>query len=536
MLAVLAMLAAACSGPPAAPPLERGSAEAAVPATPTLPPSTSPPSSAAPSTTATTAGPAGGPRPGGVLRMGIEDPGSFDPVAISPADQAGLVVADLLFDGLTAQGPDGTPVPALAASWQPSADLRTWRFTLREGARFGDGSPVLGSDVAFSLTRMKARGRTDPAGGALAGVEVTAPSAREVVVTVDRPSAEVPALLSSPLYGVVPQVAASSDGFGASPVGSGPFRVAARQGPVVKLRPAPGVDPLLDGVDLHLFPDDADAYRAWVDGALEWSQVPATAMADAEARAGDGGFVPFPAMLYLGFNLRSPSLDDVRFRQAVVAAVDRAAVVGAAYGAVVTPRAALVPAGVPGAVDDACGGPCAHDPVRAHALVEQAFPDRQVPELPLDYDEGASQEALARAIQQSLAEAGIPSAPRGRPAEEFATFATSGGQGLFRLGWVGVWPSPDAWLTPLFRSGGTENAVGLADEEVDAAIDRARAEPDAARRAALWGEAERLVMARFPVVPLGQFRTATVFAPTVQGLVPRGDGTFDATVVWLRPR
>jgi ABC-type transport system substrate-binding protein len=319
-------------------------------------------------------------------------------------------------------------------------------------------------------------------------------------------------------------------------VGSGPFRFAAREGSVVKLRPADGVDALLEGIDLHLYADDADAYRAWVDGALDWSQVPATAMADAEARAGARGFVPFPAMLYLGFNLRSPSLEDARFRQAVVAAIDRAGVVRAAYGSAVTARAALVPAGVPGAVDDACGAPCGHDPARAHALVEEAFPDGRVPELPLDYDEGASQEALARAIQEDLAAAGIPSTLRGRPAEEFATFATSGGQGLFRLGWVGVYPSPDAWLTPLFRSGGAENAVGLADEEVDAAIDRARAEPDAARRAALWAEAERLVMARFPVVPLGQFRTAVVFAPHVQGLAPRGDGTFDPTLVWLRAR
>lgn len=529
----------ACAGPPPAPPLQRGSAQALPSTSPSssAPPSSSPSSSAGGpgSSTATSGGgPAG--RDGGVLRMGLEDPGSFDPVAASPADQAALVATDLLFDGLTAAGPGGQPVAALAASWQPSEDLRTWRFTLRQGARFSDGSAVTGGDVAFSLTRMAARGAGDPVATALRGMEVSSPSAGEVVVTVDRPSAEVPALLSSPLLGVVPQVGASASGFAASPVGSGPFRVAGREGAVVHLRPAEGVDAHLEGIDLHLFADDAEAYAAWVAGDLDWSQVPSTAVGDAEARAGARGFVPFPAMLYLGFNLRSPSLEDLRFRQAVLAAVDRATVVRAAYGTAVTPRAALVPAGVPGAVDDACGGACAHDPRRARSLVEAAFPDGRVPELPLDYDQGSAQEALARAIQADLAEAGIPSTLRGRPPEEFATFATSGGQGLFRLGWVGVFPTPDAWLTPLFRSGGAENAVGLDDDEVDAAIDAARAEPDPARRAAAWAEAERLVMARVPVVPLGQFRTATVFSPRVQGLVPRGDGTFDATAVWLQPR
>jgi ABC-type transport system substrate-binding protein len=533
----VATLAVACAGPPSAPPLERAApGDGTLPSTSqvTAAPSTAPAPGGGPGSS--TSSPPAGAEPGGVLRMGLEDPGSFDPVAASPADQAALVAADLLFDGLTAAGPDGAPVPALAASWQPSEDLRTWRFTLRQGARFSDGSAVTGGDVAFSLSRMAARGAGDPVATALRGVEVSAPSAGEVVVTVDRPSAEVPAVLSSPLLGVVPQVAASAPAFAGSPVGSGPFRVAGRDGAVVHLRPAEGVAANLEGIDLHLYADDADAYAAWVAGDLDWSQVPSTAVGDAEARAGARGFVPFPAMLYLGFNLRSPSLDDVRFRQAVLAAIDRESVVRAAYGTAVTPRAALVPAGVPGAVDDACGSACSHDARRARALVEAAFPDGRVPELPLDYDQGASQEALARAIQSDLAEAGIPSTLRGRPPEEFATFATSGGQGLFRLGWVGVFPTPDAFLSPLFRSGGAENAVGLADEEVDAAIDAARAEPDPARRAAAWAEAERLVLARAPVVPLGQFRTATVFSRRVQGLVPRPDGTFDPGAVWLQPR
>lgn len=539
-LVVAALLAvpvgAGCGGPPDAPPLERGAAVAPPTSSDTAPgsPDGSSSTTVAPGT-ATTRGPAadGEPTQGGVLRMGIEAPPSFDPADIPAASQSGLVVADLLFDGLTAIGTDGGPVPALAAGWEASEDLSTWRFTLRDGARFGDGSAVTADDVVFSLTRMAALGSGSPAGGALAGMDVTAPSPGVVAVDAGHPLAEVPAILSSPLFGVVPRASASSPTFDAAPVGSGPFRVAARDGSVVHLVPADGVDAHLDGIDLHVFDDDAAAYQAWVAGDVDWSQVPTTAVDAARARAGDRGFVPFQAMLYLGLNLRSPSFEDGRFRQAILAAVDRDAAVRAVYGSAVDPRAGIVPVGVPGGAGDACGTPCRHDVARARALLAQAFPDGRVPEVPIDYDEGRSQEALARAVQDDLAAAGIPSTLRGRPAGEYAVFATSGAQGLFRLGWVGVAASPELWLGPLFRSGGDENAVGLADDEVDAAIDAARAEPEPARRAAAYAAAERLILSRAVVVPLAQFRTATVFTPRVRALTPRVDGTFDATGVWL---
>ena len=44
------------------------------------------------------------------------------------------------------------PVPGLAESWQ-LIDPETWDFTLRAGSKFHDGTPLIASDVVFSIKR-----------------------------------------------------------------------------------------------------------------------------------------------------------------------------------------------------------------------------------------------------------------------------------------------------------------------------------------------------------------------------------------------
>ena len=39
--------------------------------------------------------------------------------------------------------------------WEPSADLRRWRFEIADGATFHDGSPVTADDVVWSLRRLR---------------------------------------------------------------------------------------------------------------------------------------------------------------------------------------------------------------------------------------------------------------------------------------------------------------------------------------------------------------------------------------------
>jgi peptide/nickel transport system substrate-binding protein len=58
----------------------------------------------------------------------------------------------LLFDTLVERGRDQGLQPALATAWKV-VDDRTWRFTLRPGVRFHDGTPLTADDVLFSIER-----------------------------------------------------------------------------------------------------------------------------------------------------------------------------------------------------------------------------------------------------------------------------------------------------------------------------------------------------------------------------------------------
>ena len=61
-----------------------------------------------------------------------------------------MAATTLLYDSLLWKDADGKPIPWLAAAWQASPDGREWRFTLREGVRWQDGTPLTAEDVVFS--------------------------------------------------------------------------------------------------------------------------------------------------------------------------------------------------------------------------------------------------------------------------------------------------------------------------------------------------------------------------------------------------
>ncbi|NKI41920.1 ABC transporter substrate-binding protein [Streptomyces physcomitrii] len=134
------------------------------------------------------------PRPGGTLRVGAL--GHTSAVTRDPhgtqANESDYLILALVFDTLTVPGAESSTAPRLAASWKSSADLRTWKFTLAEGAAFHDGTPVTPKDVVWSLKRL----RGTPSGAArLPGVQaenISAEGADTVVLVSDYANAEFP--------------------------------------------------------------------------------------------------------------------------------------------------------------------------------------------------------------------------------------------------------------------------------------------------------------------------------------------------------
>jgi oligopeptide transport system substrate-binding protein len=494
-----------------------------------------------------------GPVKGGTLRMGIEKPKSLDPAAVSPGSQSELMVADLLFDGLTTMGDEAdTASPAIAASWTATADQKSWQFTLRPDARFSNGRAVTATDVKYTLERIVKQGesslaalRIDQISGyaafasgaatELTGVRVVSPSA--VAIDLDTPIAVLPELLAAPEYGVVPKeaVEAASPAFASAPVGSGPFSFAGQQGDVVHLVRATTDSALLDGVELHEYDSTnlGASYDDFIAGKLDWSIVPNDRAEDAAQRFRPDDFRPFDAELFYAFNLLDPTFADVRFRQAIVKGVDRAAIVKAVYPGVADQLNSIVPLGVAGHVDDPCGDACKYDPEGAKALLAQAFPDGNIPPFNIDFFTGTGEDAVAGTIIVNLRDIGVRVDPRPKSPDEYDLFAVSGQQQLFRLGAIGLYASPDAYLAPLFLTGSRDNATGFSAAPVDQLLAAARANPDPTTRLQQYQQAEQQIMALAPILPIAQFRTKAVVARRVHDLVVTVDGTFAGDRVWI---
>ncbi|MCC1492653.1 ABC transporter substrate-binding protein [Cognatishimia sp. F0-27] len=82
---------------------------------------------------------------------GTTDPQTLDPHAVNSGAVLGFL--NNVYEGLVRRGKDMAIEPALATAWEPIGNGEGWRFTLREGVTFHDGSAFTAEDVLFSYQR-----------------------------------------------------------------------------------------------------------------------------------------------------------------------------------------------------------------------------------------------------------------------------------------------------------------------------------------------------------------------------------------------
>ena len=497
----------------------------------------------------------GKPHSGGTFRMGIERPHSLDPAQAHTPDE--ILLADQLFDSLTTYDANTLAVQAaVAASWTATPDQKHWDFTINPLAKFSSGRPITSADVKYSLERVAKRGSTattsfllepisgfaafnDPKGtaGDLAGIKAPAPNV--VHFDLDQSLSTLPALLGNPTFAIVPKEAVEATppapDFNRQPVTSGPFRIKSRDDNVLHLVPAEGVKSLVSAVDVHFYTDEPASYAAFNRKAIDWSPVPPDRVDEVAEKYGKAGFKPYATVGFYGFNLKNPKFADVRFREAILAAIDRTAIVKGIYNSTVQATSRLVPEGIPGSQADPCGAICVHDPDKARSLLHDAFPAGNPPSIFIDYDQDTTQESIAKAMQANLKDVGINAELRPHPYTDYLNFALGGTQELFRLGWGGLtaYPTADAFLSPLFLTGSHENVTQFSNPQIDALLKAGQAQPDEAPRILQDQQAEQQILQQVPVVPIFEIETHSVIASRVKNLVLTVLGTFDATKLWL---
>lgn len=127
-------------------------------------------------------------------------------LAYSPSDgwnpytclsQENRTIFPLLYEGLFEVSPEFTATPVLCESSEMSLDEKTWKFVLRSGACFSDGSAITSSDIVASY---ELAGASDYYESRFAHISsITATDVRTVTITLDTACGDLPLLLDIPI-------------------------------------------------------------------------------------------------------------------------------------------------------------------------------------------------------------------------------------------------------------------------------------------------------------------------------------------------
>jgi oligopeptide transport system substrate-binding protein len=491
---------------------------------------------------------------GATLRWAVAEPTGIVPSVV--VDEAGLLIVDTLFDSLTQVSADGTVLPSAAVDWEHFDDGRRWRFTLRDGARYHDGTPVTAQDFVDAWSMVVDQGRT---GAHLRDVVGYRPLRRDRVnrlagvravddltldVELSTPNMELPVIVAHPSLGPIPPWAVEQAArFTERPVGNGPYQMAEPwvHGQFVRVVRADGwrngprrrAGDRVREIVFRIIDVDA-GYVGFQQGRIDVAPVPAGALAQARrtygaARQGTGPGVvdaPEPSLYFLGLRVDAPPWDDPDVRRALSRAIDRRAIVDADSDRQLDVAHGLVPAALPGAGAAFCDT-CLHLP----SLAEAAFRRAGVTAFTLTYDQGGGHEQIARQIRRDLAGIDVTVELRPLPFEDYLGALERGEPALYRFGWQAQYASAGAMLEPLLRSGAPAepgdgaNYGGYASAEVDELIDRARTAESAEEREELWTQVERAGLRDQAVIPLFALRQRSVISRRVQNLTLTPWGT-----------
>ena len=278
-------------------------------------------------------------RGGTVVVAIVSDPGHLNPaITTSGATHA---ASELLYNGLLGRDERGDPIPELAESWQVEQGGTVYRFRLRDGVKWHDGTPFTSSDVKFTFEEvlLKFHARTRASMGALlAGVE--APDDRTVIFRFKQPYApllyqldatEAPIVARHVYQGTDPQTNPANS----NPTGTGPFKfVSYTKGTEIRLARNPAYFrtglPYLDGLVMRIIPDLSVQVLALENGEVDFlwellGPLQSRIKGDARFQTTRTGYHPGGSncIMTMSFNLERPILKELRVRQAVAQALDR---------------------------------------------------------------------------------------------------------------------------------------------------------------------------------------------------------------------
>jgi peptide/nickel transport system substrate-binding protein len=443
---------------------------------------------------------------GGTLKIGVQgDPVGLDP-ALSILDAANIIF-DFVYEGLTRLDPQLEPQPALAESWSISEDGLTYTFSIRRNVTFHNGRTLEAADIKYSFDRVSDPATASPEATHTRNIAtIEAPDPATLVITLKSPDASFLTRISQPGLVALPREEVEKTGdLQLTMVGTGPF-VFQQYTPNTNLTFTRNESywdtgkPYVDGLEVSIIPNETSRSTALVSGTVDLIEaVPQNTIETLQGNSDVklvGGLVTNAR--WLVFNMRNETFNTLAFRQAVAKALDRKAIIDTAVFGYGEPLVGLYPpefwAGYHGDI------PAQDIEGAKELLASVTLPDGFKPKL-LTWAAYEFLSSTSIVVQEQLKQIGIESEI---DPQENATYLENFFGGNFDIAVMGAsgFVDPDEFLRSMLATGESTNASAYSNPKYDDLLDQALATQDRGERAAIYQQAQQIMIDDLPIIPL----------------------------------
>lgn len=470
-----------------------------------------------------------------------EDPKTLDPINTDIAEAVHVITN--VFDTLVTYHDETSEiVPSLAEKWETSDEGMTWTFHLRGGVKFHDGTPLNAEAVKISFQRLL----TDehalvydtarPYQSAYSMIrQIETPDENTVIFRLKNPSAVFLSNLAMFCGSVVSPAALekSGRGFADKPVGTGPFRVAkwTRDQQLVLARfddhwrgPAK-----LKNLIFVPVRESATRLQRLQRGEIDLADnlSPSELSILAKDKAMTVQEVAGMNVCYVSMQTEKPPLDNVKVRRAIWLAINKPELIQVGYTGHAQPAVSMVPPTMWGYHDELEDRP--FDLAAAAKLMQEASQEAGF-SLPLKLSLSIPNQArtymprpieMADFLKDALAKIDIEVSVVGRDVNQHFEALMAGKHELGLAGWNSDNADPDNFLYSLLDpdniSQAGNNLSRWRNDRFHELLLSGQKEMNRQQRQALYLEAQEIVLAEAPVVPLANTKIRTGHKSRLKG-------------------
>ena len=474
-----------------------------------------------------------------------------EPASLDPAKAVGLpeiqVIRDL-FEGLVNQDPKGNIVPGVATKWQTN-DNRIWTFTLRDDAKWSDGTPVTAQDFVYSWQRLVDPKTTSPFAwfAALAGITnaqniidgkaspdklgVTAVDAKTLRIQLDKPLPWFVNLTANFSLYPVQKANVESDPNWTRPgklIGNGAYVLKDR---VVneKLVVVPNIHywdnakTVIKQVTFVPINQESHATKRYLAGDIDITEsFPKNQYKQLLKEIPGQVFTP-PQLgtYYYAFNTQKGPTADRRVRLALSMTIDRRIMAEKVLGTGEKPAWRFTPdvtAGFTPQPSEIETMSQAELNAQAKTLLQAAGygPNRPL-KLTLLYNTSENHQKIAIAVASMWKKnLGVDVKLQNQEWKTYIDSRNTGNFDVIRASWVGDYNEPSTFLS-LLTSTHSGNISRFKDPAYDKVINQATLETTEKARNADYNEAEKIIAAQAPIAPIYQYTNGRLIKPWLKG-------------------